>query len=61
MRVRTRTGTISLAVEYNTVVMVWIGTTLGMLASNAFGIGVGIETNRKAGHGICLVAGHAAP
>jgi hypothetical protein len=27
----------------------------------AFGIGVAIEPNRKACHGICLVAGHAAP
>jgi putative Ca2+/H+ antiporter (TMEM165/GDT1 family) len=38
---KTQLATIALAVEYNTVIMVWMGTTIGMVISNAFGIIVG--------------------
>lgn len=38
---KTQLATIALAVEYNTIVNVWIGTTLGMVISNGFGIVVG--------------------
>ncbi len=35
---KTQLATIALAVEYNTIIPVWIGTTMGMIISNAFGI-----------------------
>jgi putative Ca2+/H+ antiporter (TMEM165/GDT1 family) len=35
---KTQLATIALAVEYNTVITVWLGTTIGMLISNAIGI-----------------------
>jgi len=35
---KTQLATIALAVEYNTIIPVWLGTTLGMLISNAIGI-----------------------
>jgi putative Ca2+/H+ antiporter (TMEM165/GDT1 family) len=35
---KTQLATIALAVEYNIIIPVWIGTTLGMLISNAIGI-----------------------
>src|SRR4030066_2043582 len=38
---KTQLATIALAVEYNTIIPVWMGTTLGMIISNAFGIIVG--------------------
>jgi len=38
---KTQLATIALAVEYNTIIPVWIGTTLGMIISNGFGILVG--------------------
>ncbi|MCL5023751.1 MAG: TMEM165/GDT1 family protein [Nitrospirae bacterium] len=38
---KTQLATIALAVEYNTVITVWMGTTIGMVVSNAFGIVVG--------------------
>lgn len=38
---KTQLATIALAVEYNTIITVWIGTTLGMMISNGFGIIVG--------------------
>lgn len=38
---KTQLATIALAVEYNTIVSVWIGTTLGMIISNGIGIIVG--------------------
>jgi len=38
---KTQLATIALAVEYNTVMPVWMGTTLGMIISNGFGIIVG--------------------
>jgi putative Ca2+/H+ antiporter (TMEM165/GDT1 family) len=44
---KTQLATISLAVEYNSVINVWMGTTLGMMISNAFGIIVGIVMGKK--------------
>lgn len=44
---KTQLATISLAVEYNTVIPVWMGTTLGMMISNAIGIGFGIVLGKK--------------
>jgi len=38
---KTQLATISLAVKYNAVWTVWLGTTLGMMVSNAIGIGFG--------------------
>jgi len=38
---KTQLATIALAVQFNTVLNVWMGTTLGMLVSNAVGIIVG--------------------
>jgi putative Ca2+/H+ antiporter (TMEM165/GDT1 family) len=38
---KTQLATIALAVEYNTIIPVWLGTTLGMVISNGFGIIVG--------------------
>ena len=38
---KTQLATIALAVEYNTILPVWMGTTLGMIISNGFGIIVG--------------------
>ena len=38
---KTQLATISLAVEYRSVWSVWMGTTLGMMVSNAIGIVVG--------------------
>ena len=38
---KTQLATIALAVKYNTIISVWMGTTLGMIISNGFGIIVG--------------------
>lgn len=38
---KTQLATVSLAVQYNSVISVWAGTTIGMLISNGFGILVG--------------------
>lgn len=38
---KTQLATIALAVEYNTIIAVWIGTTIGMIISNGIGIIVG--------------------
>ena len=38
---KTQLATVALAVEYNTVIRVWLGTTIGMVISNAIGIIVG--------------------
>ena len=38
---KTQLATISLAVKYNTIILVWMGTTIGMIISNGFGIIVG--------------------
>jgi len=44
---KTQLATIALAVEYNTIIPVWIGTTLGMLISNALGIIFGIVMGKR--------------
>ena len=44
---KTQLATISLAVEYQAIFTVWMGTTLGMMVSNAFGIVVGIVMGKK--------------
>ncbi|MBI4682122.1 MAG: TMEM165/GDT1 family protein [Nitrospirae bacterium] len=38
---KTQLATIALAVKYNTIIRVWVGTTIGMVISNAIGIIVG--------------------
>ena len=38
---KTQLATIALAVKYNTILTVWLGTTLGMMVSNALGVIVG--------------------
>jgi Ca2+/H+ antiporter, TMEM165/GDT1 family len=38
---KTQLATIALAVQYNTIIFVWMGTTIGMIISNGFGIIVG--------------------
>jgi putative Ca2+/H+ antiporter (TMEM165/GDT1 family) len=44
---KTQLATIALAVQYNTVITVWMGTTLGMLVSNAVGIIIGIVMGKN--------------
>jgi len=44
---KTQLATIALAVEYNTVITVWMGTTIGMIISNAVGIIVGNVMGRR--------------
>jgi putative Ca2+/H+ antiporter (TMEM165/GDT1 family) len=44
---KTQLATIALAVKYNTVITVWMGTTLGMLISNAIGIIIGIVMGKN--------------
>ncbi|MEW6187444.1 MAG: TMEM165/GDT1 family protein [Thermodesulfobacteriota bacterium] len=44
---KTQLATISLAVEYQAIITVWMGTTLGMMVSNAFGIVVAIVMGKK--------------
>lgn len=44
---KTQLATIALAVEYNTVITVWLGTTLGMMVSNALGVIVGNVMGRR--------------
>jgi len=44
---KTQLATISLAVKYQAILTVWMGTTLGMMVSDAFGIVVGIVMGKK--------------
>ncbi len=44
---KTQLATISLAVEYRSVFLVWMGTTLGMIVSNAVGIVFGMVMGKK--------------
>lgn len=44
---KTQLATISLAVEYQSIITVWMGTTTGMMVSDAFGIIVGIVMGKK--------------
>jgi len=44
---KTQLATIALAVKYNTVINVWMGTTLGMLVADAIGIIAGIVMGKN--------------
>ena len=44
---KTQLATISLAVQYQAILTVWMGTTLGMMVSDGFGIVVGIVMGKK--------------
>lgn len=44
---KTQLATVSLAVKYNSVWFVWMGTTIGMMIADAFGIGVGIVMGKR--------------
>lgn len=44
---KTQLATISLAVEYQEILTVWMGTTLGMMVSNGFGIVVGTVMGKR--------------
>lgn len=44
---KTQLSTLALAAEFNTVVPVWLGTTAGMVAADAIGIGAGIIAGKK--------------
>ena len=44
---KTQLATISLAVKFNTILPVWLGTTLGMLVADAIGIIFGIVMGKK--------------
>jgi len=44
---KTQLATVALAAEFNTIVPVWIGTTTGMIISDAVGIIVGIVLQKK--------------
>ena len=44
---KTQLATVALAAEFNTIVPVWAGTTLGMLIADAAGIIVGIVLNKR--------------
>ena len=44
---KTQLATISLAVKYQAIITVWMGTTLGMMVADAFGIVVGIVMGKK--------------
>lgn len=44
---KTQLATVSLAVEYNTIIPVWLGTTAGMLIADAVGIIFGVVMGKK--------------
>ena len=44
---KTQLATLALAVEFNTVIPVWLGTTAGMIVADTIGIGVGIVLGKK--------------
>jgi Ca2+/H+ antiporter, TMEM165/GDT1 family len=44
---KTQVATVALAVEYKSIIAVWLGTTTGMLTADALGIGVGIVLGKK--------------
>lgn len=44
---KTQLATISLAIKYNSVWFVWMGTTAGMMVADAIGIGVGIVMGKR--------------
>ncbi|QJW48976.1 TMEM165/GDT1 family protein [bacterium BFN5] len=44
---KTQLATIALAAQFNTIVPVWLGTTVGMLIADAIGIIIGIVLGKK--------------
>jgi putative Ca2+/H+ antiporter (TMEM165/GDT1 family) len=44
---KTQLATVALAVEYNAIVPVWCGTTIGMLISNAIGVVVAVVMGKR--------------
>jgi putative Ca2+/H+ antiporter (TMEM165/GDT1 family) len=44
---KTQLATVALAAEFHSVVLVWLGTTAGMVISDAVGIIVGIVLHKK--------------
>lgn len=44
---KTQLATVALAAKYLSLVPVWMGTTVAMLAADAFGIGVGVVLGKK--------------
>ena len=44
---KTQLATVALAAEFNTIVPVWLGTTAGMLLSDAVGIIIGIVLQKR--------------
>ena len=44
---KTQLATVTLAAEFNTIIPVWLGTTTGMIISDAVGIVVGIVLQKK--------------
>ena len=44
---KTQLATVALAARFNEVIPVWMGTTLGMMIANAFGIVVGVTLGKK--------------
>jgi len=44
---KTQLATLALAVDFNTVIPVWLGTTAGMIVADTIGIGVGIVLGKK--------------
>ena len=44
---KTQLATVALAARFNEIVPVWVGTTLGMMVANAFGIIIGVTLGKK--------------
>lgn len=44
---KTQLATVALAVRYETIIPIWLGTTSGMLVADAFGIIIGIVLGKK--------------
>lgn len=44
---KTQLATVALAAKFNTVIPVWMGTTIGMMIANAIGIIVGVTLGKK--------------
>lgn len=44
---KTQLATLALAIQYNTVVPVWLGTTAGMMVADGIGIGIGVVLGKK--------------
>lgn len=44
---KTQLATLALAVKYNTLVPVWLGTTAGMMVADGIGIGVGVVLGKR--------------